>query len=188
MGRGAQRDRAGARLDKHDVLLTARKFRVERRAVPARDGSFVTQEFVVHPGAAVVLPILPDGRILLIRNRRPSVQQTLVELPAGTLEPGESPEACAARELEEETGYAAGALQPLISFLPSPGIMTERMHIFVATELRAGEAHLEPGESIELAPQTWDEALAQVRAGRIVDGKTIVGLLFYDRFARGGGA
>lgn len=142
-------------------------------------------DIVVHPGAAVVLPILPDGRILLIQNYRIALDRALLELPAGTLDPGEAPEVCAARELEEETGYRAGALTHLVDFYTSPGIMTERISAFLATDLTPGELRLDGGEEIRLAPQTLPDALEGVRTGRIQDAKTVLTLLYYERFVHG---
>mgnify|MGYP002622909929 FL=1 len=168
-----------------EVLLKARKFSVVRRSFTAPDGRAVQREMVEHPGAVAVIALLPDDRVCLIRNQRRGVGKTLVELPAGTLEPGEVPEACAARELAEETGYRAGKIEPLYAFWMSPGILTERMHLFLATELESGPQHLEADEQIETTLVTWEEALAMTADGRIEDAKTLVGLLLYDRLRRG---
>ncbi len=139
-------------------------------------------DIVVHPGAAVILPLLPDGRVLLIQNYRIALGRELLELPAGTLDPSETAEACAARELTEETGYRAGRLEPLVTFYSSPGIMTERLVSFLARDLTASATNLDEGEEIRLAPQSLAEALDGIRTGRIQDGKTILTLLYYDRF------
>ncbi len=169
-----------------EVVFRGRKFRVERRICAVGDGRHLF-EIVEHPGAAVILPVLDDGRIVLIHNYRVAVGAELLELPAGTLDDGERPEACAGRELSEETGYRAGRLTPLVSFYSSPGVFTERMHSFLATELTAGSAAHESGEQIRVSPMTLGDALDAVRTGRIVDAKTIVTLLYYDRFVRDGG-
>jgi ADP-ribose pyrophosphatase len=108
----------------------------------------------------------------------------MIELPAGTLEPGEDPKACAARELAEETGYRAGRLARLLVIHPSPGILTERLVIFLAQDLEAGPPRREAGEEIENLLVPMDEALAMVRDGRITDSKTVAALLFWDRFGR----
>ena len=171
-------------MDKGKLILEARKFQVRRQDVRVSDGSVHEYEIVTHPGAAVVLPLLPDGRVLLIANYRVAVEQELLELPAGTLDGSEDPRECARRELAEETGYRAGRLEPLLAFYSTPGICTEYMHTFVATELTPGSTRLEPGERIKLAPLDYDEAIAAIREHRIVDAKTIVALLYYDRFAR----
>lgn len=167
-----------------EVLLTTRKYCVERRQTGVPGGSV---DVVVHPGAAVILPILPDGRVLLIENYRYTLGQTLLELPAGTLDPGENPRDCASRELIEETGYAAGRLEPLIDYYPTPGFCTERMHLFLAHDLKPGSPRREPGERIENRPMEYEQVLEAIAAGRIIDGKTLVGVLCYDRFERGNG-
>lgn len=166
-----------------EIVYEATKFKVAHRRFfcAGREHSY---EVVLHPGAAVILPVLADGRIVLIHNVRPAVDAELLEIPAGTLDPGELPADCAARELAEETGYRAGRCEPLCAFYSTPGILNERMHLFIATELEPGPTALEDTEQIRVTAMTLDEALAGIPAGRIVDGKTIVALLYYDRFIR----
>ncbi len=166
-----------------ETVFKSKRFHVERRA-HERDGQTHVHDIVVHPGAAVILPLLPDGRVLLIHNYRVALGRELLELPAGTLDADETAEHCAARELAEETGYRAGRLTPLMTFYSSPGIMTERLSAFLATELIAGTAAPDAGEEIRLAPQTLAEALEGIRSGRVQDAKTVLTLLYYDRFVR----
>ncbi len=162
-------------------LLKCRKFEVVRQPVRTADGQEHWHEIIHHPGAVVILPILTDGRCVMIRNFRPAVGRELWELPAGTLDvPGEQPEAAARRELEEETGYRAGRLTPLCMFYSSPGILDELLRAFVATELTETMQNLEPTEQIRVEPVDFAEALVMIRRGRIVDGKTIVTLLRWD--------
>jgi ADP-ribose pyrophosphatase len=168
-----------------EVLLVASRFQVVREYQRTREGPR-PREIVRHPGAVVILPLLDDGRVCLIRNFRISVNQTLIELPAGTLEPGEEPIENAARELSEETGYRAVRLQKLHAFYLSPGILDERMHLFLATGLTAGETAREPGENIDNLVVPWDEALRMAVDGRIHDAKSIVGLLLVDRLLKTG--
>lgn len=168
---------------KAEEILRAAKFTVERRRV-VRDGQSFERHVIVHPGAAVVLPLLEGGRVVLVENQRASVGRALLELPAGTLEPPEPPLACAARELEEETGYRAGRLRPLVEFLATPGICTERMHAFVADGLVAGPQRLEPGEACRPIVLEWEELLERIRRGAIEDGKTIATALYYHVFSR----
>ncbi|MCE9544384.1 MAG: NUDIX hydrolase [Planctomycetia bacterium] len=170
--------------DAPEELLTTRRFRVVRQTEPDRDGQPHAREYLVHPGAATILPIFSDGRVLMIRNRRIAVGGTLLELPAGTLDPGEPPATTAHRELIEETGYRAEELKLLCEFHTSPGILSERMYLYLATGLTAGAAALEPGEQIETVIYSWDEALAMVDRGEVHDGKSLVGLMFYDRILR----
>ncbi|MHC4862198.1 MAG: NUDIX domain-containing protein, partial [Planctomycetota bacterium] len=115
-----------------------RRVSIRRDRLRGPDGREYTREIVEHPGAAVVVPFLDDGRLLLVRQYRHPIERAILEAPAGTLEPGEDPAACASRELEEETGYRAGKLERLGTVYPSPGVLSEVMHVFCATELAAG--------------------------------------------------
>ncbi|QDU77266.1 ADP-ribose pyrophosphatase [Bremerella volcania] len=135
-----------------------------------------------HPGAAVILPLVDDDHVCLIKNYRIAVEQTLLELPAGTLEPNEPPEITAGRELEEETGYRAEKIELLTAYYPSPGVMDERMFVYVATSLTMHAPAREEGEEIENHIVTLDQAKAMIQDGRIADGKTIAGMLFYFQF------
>ncbi len=162
-----------------ETVFRGVKFDVERRSVPTADGGTAVREVVVHPGAVVVLPLLDDGRIVMIRNHRFAVEETLWELCAGTLEEGESPAETAARELVEETGYRASRLEPLTTFYTTPGICTERMHAFLATGLTEVGQDLEDTERIEVEAVTPGRALEMVRSGEVRDGKTIATLLFH---------
>lgn len=165
-------------------LLTGTRISVDRVTVDTPSGP-VAREVVVHPGAVVVLPVLLDGRVVLIRNRRVAVGETLLELPAGTLNAGEDPAACALRELAEETGYRAERLEPLLRFYPSPGVLDEVMHGFLATGLRAGAQDLDAGEEIAVAPMTPEALDDALRSGAIRDGKTLALLLWWERYRRG---
>jgi len=164
-----------------ELLLTTSKFRVVRETVTSDTGRAKTREIIRHPGACVIVPLLDDGRVCLIRNWRIAAGQTLIELPAGTLEPPEPPHITAERELIEETGYRAAKIEFLHAFFLSPGILDEKMHLYVAAGLTAGETALEEGEEIENLLMPWDEAVAMIFRGEIQDAKTIVGLLWVDR-------
>lgn len=167
--------------DDSRVLLTTPKFRVVRETIPAPSGRAKTREIVRHPGACVIVPLLADGRVCLIRNWRVAVNETLIELPAGTLEPPEPPQVTAERELIEETGYRAKKIEFLHAFFLSPGILDEKMHLYLATELTAGEPEREEGEEIENWLVPLDEAVAMIFRGEIKDAKSIVGLLWAER-------
>lgn len=171
-------------MDDPEILLQTRRFNVVRQTYATSDGRRHTREIVKHPGAVTILPRLPGDRICLIRNDRVAVGRTLIELPAGTLEPGEDPAETARRELQEETGYAAGSMTRLCEFFMSPGILSERMVVFLATDLTPGEPRLEGGEQIEPFTATWAEAMELVATGQIEDAKTLAALLWYDRFAK----
>jgi len=174
------------RLVEKQVIFSGSKVRLELHHFENEDGERSRREVCVHPGAVVVLPILDDGRVLLIRNRRYAIGgQILIELPAGTLEKNEDPMNCAGRELLEETGHLAGRLKPLGNFFSSPGILSEKMYAFAAYDLEQKTTALEEGEEIEVMPTTFDDAVSMIKDGRIHDGKTIATLLMYDRFFRG---
>lgn len=166
---------------KQRTLLENRRFAVVETTVTRPDGQTASVQFVRHPGSVAILPILDDGRICLIRNRRLTVDKTLIEIPAGTREPNEEPLKTAHRELAEETGYRAGRMEEVVSYYPSPGISSERMHLFVARELTEGDTAREANEEIENYLVTWEEAMALVESGEIVDGKTILALLLYKQ-------
>ena len=164
-----------------ELLLTATKFRVVRKTSVLPSGKVKQREIVQHPGACVIVPVLSDGRVCLIRNWRVAVDKTLIELPAGTLEPPEPPEVTAARELTEETGFHAARIERLHAFYLSPGILDERMHLYLATGLVAGPPQREEGEEIDNWLLPWPEAMELVWTGRIEDAKTIIGLMWVDR-------
>ncbi len=163
------------------TIYTSKKFVLEQRTVQLDGGPHVF-DIIRHPGAAVILPLLDNAHVVLIANNRVAVGQELLELPAGTLDAGEAPDVCAARELAEETGYRAGRITPLVTFYSSPGLLSERMHVFVARDLTAGASALEAGEQIQVRTVPLADALDWVRTGRITDGKTMLALLYYDRF------
>lgn len=165
--------------DQEQLLLVTRRFRVKLVQETTPDGATRQREIVRHLGSVAIVPVVDENHVCLIRNFRVSVGKTLVEIPAGTLEPDEDPRAAALRELAEETGYRADQLELLTACYLSPGILDERMHVFVATGLSLGPAAREPGEQIENLVVTWDEALEQIRNGTIQDAKTIVGVLGY---------
>jgi ADP-ribose pyrophosphatase len=168
------------------ILCETRRFSVVELHCTRRDGNPATCEYITHPGSVAILPLVDENRVCLIRSRRLTVGEMLIELPAGTREPGEPPHETARRELAEETGYGAAHLNELVSFYPSPGISNERMWVYVAHELTAGPQKLEPNEEIENLIVTWDQALAMIERGEICDGKTLVALLHYKRKASNG--
>jgi ADP-ribose pyrophosphatase len=161
-----------------EVVYQAPKFQVLRKRIPGRNGEHQVMEYVRHPGAVVVLPLVSDDEILMIRNFRHALDAELWELPAGTLDqPGEPPETAAARELEEEAGWRAGRLERLCEFYPSPGIMDELIRAFVARDLTRTEQRLEPMERIVVEEISRGRAFDMIRDGCIRDAKTIITLL-----------
>ncbi len=165
-----------------ETLLNTPRFDVERVTHRLMDGTAVTREIVRHPGAVVIVPILDDGRVCLIRNYRVAVNAELLELPAGTREPNESPRITAERELLEETGYRAASIEPLCELAMSPGILDERMHVFVARQLTAGDSAREIGEEIQNVLATAAEVDTLIRENTIQDAKTIAALLYFFRY------
>ena len=145
------------------------------------NGRTASFEVVRHPGGAAVLPVLPDGQLLLIRQFRPALGATIYEIPAGRLEPDETPKACVARELSEETGYLAADIRPLGCLWSTVGFCDEKIHLFVATGLSEVQRSLEPDEIIDLEPLLLSEALALIDRGEILDSKTQIALLRYAR-------
>ena len=161
-----------------ETLLVTQRFRVARVARKTKQGELKHREVIRHPGSVVIVPVLDGNRICLIKNFRVAVDQPLIELPAGTLEPPETPLACATRELIEETGYRAEELTEVTAFFAAPGILDERMHLFVARNLTEGPPQREPEEEIENLVVTFEEAIELLKQGQIQDAKTMVGLLW----------
>jgi ADP-ribose pyrophosphatase len=154
------------------------------------DGSEGEQVLIHHPGAAAVVPFLGDAgvadpQVLLLKQYRYAVGGVLWEIPAGRLEPGEAPLACAHRELREETGCTASTMEPLTSMWTTPGFTNERIHLFMATGLTRGTAAREADEFIEVRPQPLSAVLRMIESGEITDGKTIIGVLFAAGFRAG---
>ncbi|HXQ26200.1 MAG TPA: NUDIX hydrolase [Candidatus Acidoferrales bacterium] len=164
------------------VLCKGRVFTVKHDEVIEPSGLKATRDIVVHPGSVVVLPVLPDGRIVLIRQYRYAAQQYLWELVAGHKEPGENPVAGAHRELQEETGYRARRITKLLDVFPSPGLLGERMEIFQASGLTKGKARPEEDEKITQQIVTLREAERWIRTGKIIDSKSVAGILYYATF------
>ena len=160
--------------------------RLDVVSVAGRDGQSHQRELVVHGGAVAILPVLDDGRIVLIRNHRFAVGKTLWELPAGTLEAGEDPAVCAGRELIEETGYEAASIDRIGAFYTTPGICTEVMHAYRATGLRSVGQALEATEEIEVEPREVGDVMKMIRENVIEDGKTIATIL-WDQMLGGAG-
>lgn len=151
------------------------QFRVDTVTLP--DGSTTTREIIGTPGAVVIVPLTDDLQVRLVRQYRSAVEEFLLELPAGTLEPNESPEQAAPRELAEETGDRAAHWERLAGFYTVPGICDEYLHLFLATGLTPGQTNQEFDEFIEVVTLPLEEALDMVKSGEIRDAKTIIGLL-----------
>jgi ADP-ribose diphosphatase len=164
------------------TVYTGPVFSVRRDRLIEPGGIRVTRDVVVHPGSVVILPVLPGGRILLVRQYRHSAARFLWELTAGRIEPGESPASAARRELAEETGYTARHFRQLLDLFPSPGFVNEHMVIFAAEGLAPGIARPESDERISLGRFSISRLLGWIHHGRLRDAKSVAAILFYARF------
>ena len=142
------------------------------------DGKLARREWVKHPGAVVMIPLLDENTVVLERQYRYPLQRHFLELPAGKIEPGEEPLATARRELREECGYEAASWRHFATLHPCIGYSDERMEFFLARDLRAVASGLDDGEFLEVVPMALDDALARVVTGEITDLKTVAGLLW----------
>lgn len=163
-----------------NLLHRGRHFDFLQDEVELPDGRRTKRDVVRHPGAVAVVPVLPDGGIVLVRQYRYAAGKALLEIPAGTLEPGEVPLECAARELREETGFEAGEMEGLLSCFMAPGYSSEVIHFFVARGLREVGAEMEPDESIENEVLDLGEVLERIRDNAIEDAKTVIGVLTFS--------
>ena len=163
------------------VVHVGRRIRVAVDTTTAPDGSVIRRDMIFHPGAVVILPLLVGGRVVLLRNHRFVIGETLWELPAGTVEPNEPLEACAKRELAEETGYTADRWTSLGYLYASPGVLDEKLHLFVAQGLTPGTMRPEADEQLEPVVLDFAEAIRMCVSGEIKDAKTITALLLWER-------
>lgn len=167
-----------ARTLKSKTLYRGRivELRLDRVIEPG--GVEADREIIYHPGSVVVIPHLPDGRVILVRQYRYAAKDSLWELVAGGLEKGETPRQGARRELVEEAGYHARTLKSVLDFYPSPGILSEKMHLVEAWDLTPAKGEPDEDERIEVGIFTMDEVMKMIRQRKIHDGKTLVGILW----------
>lgn len=160
-----------------DIRGKAVGYRVDKVRLP--DGKTATREYLDHPGAVAVIPFIAPGKVLMVRQYRYAVDKITVEIPAGKLDRGEAPLTCVKRELEEETGYAAGKLTKILSFWPTASFANEVIHIYIAEDLRKGS--LRPDEDEFLSCEVWPlkKLYREIDAGRMHDAKTLIALLAY---------
>ncbi len=174
-----------AKILRSEIIYKGPVFGVRRDEVLEPGGVRTVREVITHPGSVVVLPVLPDGRILLIRQYRHATRQYLWELVAGRIDSGENVRQAAARELIEETGYRAKRFRVFLDVFPTPGFLEERMYILLAEKLTPGEAQPEEDEKITakaFAPAALER---MIRQNELRDAKSIAGLLYYFRFLAG---
>lgn len=162
--------------DGERTILDTRLYHVAAVNHTLADGRQREYQVIRHPGAAVIVPWTDGGKIVLISQPRPAIGRDLLELPAGCLDPGEGPDACARRELEEETGFTAATWRRLVRFWPSPGILDEQMWIYEARDLSPGTLNPDDDEEITLRETDPSEVAALAADGTIADAKTLLGL------------
>jgi ADP-ribose pyrophosphatase len=177
-----ERRSAKARVLASRLVYRGSIFDVRRDRVREPGGIVTWREVVVHSGSVVLVPVLDDGRILMVRQYRHATGRRLWELVAGGIERGERADQAARRELEEETGYRGSRYRRLIEFFPTPGFVSERMVVYLVRGLRRGHARPEADEDLEVRAFRWPELERRIRSGRIQDGKSLAGLLYYGRF------
>jgi len=171
-----------ATITKSEMIYEGPVFGLRRDEVVEPSGIRTMREVITHPGSVVVLPILPDKRILLIRQYRHATRQYMWELVAGRIDDGEKPKEAALREMIEETGYRAKKVTVFLDVFPTPGFLEERMYILLAEGLTAGKATPEEDERIEAKAFTRKEVEKMIEGNVIRDAKTIAGVLYYLRF------
>jgi ADP-ribose pyrophosphatase len=167
-----------------EQVFDGKLLHVRRDTVRLPDGGLATREYVVHPGAVLIVPVLPDGRLVVERQYRYPVGRVLIEFPAGKLDPGEAELATAQRELAEEAGLAAARWTPLGRVHSVVGYSNEAIDFYVAEELTHVGAKLDAGEFLEICTMSLDEMLAALDRGEITDAKTVAALLLYARRVR----
>jgi len=171
-----------ARILKSEVVFEGKSFGVRRDELIEPTGVRTMREVVTHPGSVVVLPVLPDGKIVLVRQYRHATGRYLWELVAGRMEKGENPKKGAARELIEETGFRAKKLSVFLDFFPTPGFLQERMYLLLAEGLTPGQARPEEDEKLAVGTYSKKQLEKMIRSGKMKDAKSIAGLLFYFTF------
>lgn len=164
------------------IVYEGRVFGIRRDEVIEPSGVRTTREVVTHPGSVVVLPVLPDGRILMIQQYRHAARQYLWELVAGRIDEGETPVQAAERELIEETGYRATKFRIFLDIFPTPGFLEERMFLLLAEGLRPGKAAPEDDEKIISRAYNHKQLEEMIRTGKLRDAKSIAGILYYLRY------
>jgi len=166
------------------LIYAGLKIELALQRVELSDGTHVEREVVLHRGAVALVPMVDREHVCLVENHRYSVGKTLLEVPAGTIDVGESPDQTARRELLEETGFRAARIRQIREWYVSPGFMTERMYLYFCEDLEPGPAHHQADERLETVIVPWTEALAMVDDGRIEDAKSMLALTICDRLAR----
>jgi ADP-ribose pyrophosphatase len=185
VAKGKDKKAAEVKVTSSETLFQGKVFALKRDHIFEPGGIEAMREVIVHPGSVVVLPVFPDGRILLIRQYRHAARQHMWELVAGHREEHETFLEAAPRELQEETGYTARSFKRLLDIYPSPGLLSEKMEIYLAEGLTKGKSRPEADEKITARTFTLAEVENWISNGKIVDSKTVSGVLYYAKFAAG---
>lgn len=164
---------------KSEKIYEGRIINLRVDTVELPNKKYSKREIVEHPGAVGIIAITKDNEVILVKQYRKPIEDTLLEIPAGKLEPKEDPQECAIRELEEETGFATDNVQKILEFYTTPGFSNEVMHIYIAKDLKEGTVNLDDDENIQIIKLPIDEVLYKVKTGEIKDAKTIIGILTY---------
>ncbi|PYZ98511.1 ADP-ribose pyrophosphatase [Alteribacter lacisalsi] len=172
-------DRLEEKTTSKEIIYEGRIIDLSIHQVALPNGKESKREIINHPGAVAVLAVNKEGKLILVKQYRKALEKSIAEIPAGKLEKGEDPKACAARELEEETGYRAGSLEKVMSFYTSPGFADEIVHLYEAKDLSQGKAGTDEDEFVELLEATLDEAVSMIRDETIHDAKTICAIQHY---------
>jgi 8-oxo-dGTP pyrophosphatase MutT (NUDIX family) len=173
-----------ATINRSATLHKGRVFSLVNENYTLENGVTSEMDFIQHPGAAAMVPLLNNQEVVLIKQYRHAIREFIWEIPAGTLDAGESPLNCARRELVEETGYSADEWHQLATITPLPGCSDERIHIFLASDLKPAEQHLDDDEMLNVHTVKFNAALQMILAGEISDGKTISGLFLASNWLK----
>ncbi len=174
----------GFELIKSEVVLKARVFLLRRDWLKTPDGRETTYDIIEHHGSVAIVPIDADGNMLFVRQYRHAAGRDVLELPAGTLEPNEDPQVCAAREIREETGFAAGRLEKIGEFYLAPGYSTEFMHVFLATELTYDPLEADADEFLSVEKIPIAEAIQRSERGEVPDAKSLAALWLVRKYLK----
>lgn len=175
------------RLLSTETAYAGRLFNVSLDTIEMDGGVVAYRETIRHPGAVCMVPVDEHGNLLLVTQYRHAAGRRLLEIPAGTLEPGEEPIAAVARELQEEVGHRPGRIEPLGGFFVAPGYTTEYIYLFICSDLEPARLAADDDEDIEVEVRSPQEALAAIESGEICDAKSVIGILRWQQMLAVGG-